>query len=477
MDLRASGGNSDGSGDEDAAVAGLPSWDDWGPRQPRAVPWPAAEAAQNANLRRFVRLHDGYVQRTKPWYDLMAVTLGGAEIGSAMECSGAYGDFWSVVVSKVKQRLDLPSFNGDVAACWWGVLFEDVLAAFVAAELETAVVGDNICITRLRHHRYSPDGYAVVRFRRDAETGRLVLWHSDEDIDDVEEVMTVLLEFKCPLSRKLTGRVPGGYRCQVESGLAVSPVAALGLYVEGVFRKCALAQLGGGDGYDTDYHAADLGRGRGAFTGTPAAWGLIGVYAPTAAAPQAVRYGWAGPEWAPGDPDPEEPDADAADAAWHIRYHLGAAAGEPADLGAADKVTFERALRLIDRGRFRVFRAAPALAGGRGRPLELAPTLRLLAQVAPAVCGRAAPWGLVAVIPWKLWRADFHVVRRRPGFADEMEDIAAQVMEAVEEAMEAPDPLAYVTDQATRGRVAAGWGGSSKVSGAALQDLFDAMPG
>jgi hypothetical protein len=63
-----------------------------------------------------------------------------------------------------------------------------------------------------------------------------------------------LLEFKCPLSRRPDGGVPKQYLPQLWSGLAVSPVAHAGLFVDVVFRKCALADLGPGPEYDREYH-------------------------------------------------------------------------------------------------------------------------------------------------------------------------------------------------------------------------------
>ena len=63
---------------------------------------------------------------------------------------------------------------------------------------------------------------------------------------------------------------------QVWSGLALSPPADFGLFVDMVFRKCSLEQLGSplGD-YDTGYHRER----RCPDWGFALAWGMVGVYA------------------------------------------------------------------------------------------------------------------------------------------------------------------------------------------------------
>ena len=55
-------------------------------------------------------------------------------------------------------------------ACWWGTIFEDVLAVVVGDDLGAPVVGDDICIQRFQGYRNSPDGYVVARLRSEGGT-------------------------------------------------------------------------------------------------------------------------------------------------------------------------------------------------------------------------------------------------------------------------------------------------------------------
>lgn len=83
-----------------------------------------------------------------------------------------------------------------------------------------------------------------------------------------------MLEFKCPLSRKPKLEIPKHYIPQLWSGLAVSNVAAMGVFVDSIFRKCSLDALGYNSDYDTIYHNKD----QTLEIGMPVCWGIIGLY-------------------------------------------------------------------------------------------------------------------------------------------------------------------------------------------------------
>jgi hypothetical protein len=422
----------------------------------------------DAILDDFVRSFGGMRQRDARWYAAMGLTVGGSELAAIMGLS-PYSGLADVVANKVAILEGRDNWAGGGEACWWGTLFEDVIGAYVAADLGAPVRGDDICIQAFAGHRNSPDGYAVVRLGRDGAGGRR-LWTTDMPPDAPTVRQIALLEFKCPMSRKPRGAVPRHYVPQVWSGLAVSPVASFGLFVDAVFRKCGIADLGDTAGYDTRYHRFD----RGAWE-LPVAWGLIGVYAPRADAPRRARLGWRGDEWAPGDPDPDAADADAAQAAWqiHAAYFGLAPSGqdtaEVADLGDMEAKLFNRALGLIDRKRFAVLRGPPCFADGRGAPLHTDE------GVGGAIEGlrRGAPAGhwLLGVLPWKLFEVDYVPVRRRAGFMEEVAPLIEGVHRAVREARAAPDPAAYI----------AGLGpprGAKRARGVdddSLQDLFDSV--
>lgn len=428
----------------------------------------------------------GFVQRTKPWTDSMATTVGGSEIASLLG-RNPYGKTADVVLSKIALLRGETTWTGGGEGCWWGTLFEDVIGAVVAVDLGSELLGDELCIHGVfPGHRNSPDGYIVARFglRPGAEELQLVTTAPADQAGPWEPIgpggapfleKILLLEFKCPISRKPEAAIPKQYWPQVQSGLAVSPLAHRGLFVDAFFRKCALADLGPAPGYDVDYYRYDLPRQEAWLTTQgPFAWGLIGVYAPRLTAPLGVRFGWRGKAWAPGDPSSDLPDADASLAAYHLFTQATGSVPDPraphdlADLGEAPKALFDWALSLIDRKRFPVRRGAPVFADGRGRASGAGAQLRELAAAAPP-----DHW-LFAVLPWKLFEVHYKFVDREPGFMDRVCPLIADVHRIAAEAVRSPDPTAYVVKHVGPATVpwAPGAPGSRALSSAEVEDVF-----
>jgi hypothetical protein len=425
----------------------------------------------------FVRLYSGMRQRDARWYEAMGVTVGGSELAAIMGLN-PYSGFLDVVKNKLATLAGGNSWTGGGEACWWGALFEDVIGAYVEVDLGSPIRGDDICIQKVAGHRNSPDGYIVARLYRGAG-GSLRLWTTDMSPDTPTERRILLLEFKCPMSRKPHNKVPRQYVPQVWSGLAVSPVAHFGLYVDAVFRRCGILDLGDTPAYNADYHRYDCGA-----WDRPVAWGLIGVYAPRLDAPRRVRLGWRGDEWAAGDPDPDAPDADAAGAAWQIHtayfgLRLEGPARDVADLGDMEARLFGRALSLVDRKRFPVARGPPCFADGRGAPLH---TDRDVGRAVEALRrGAPADHWLLGVLPWKLFEVCYVPVGRRPGFLEEVAPLIEDVHRTVAEARAAADPAAYLSAKARAmarpARAARPGSPPAAVSESDVQDLFDSIGG
>jgi hypothetical protein len=412
----------------------------------------------------------------------MGRTVGGSEISALMGLN-PYSNFGEVVSSKLAVLTGESSWVGG-EACWWGTLFEDVIAAYVADDLGDAVRGDDICVQAVPGHRNSPDGYLVARLYTDAG-GAQRLWTTAMDPALATRLVVLLLEFKCPLGRKPSGAVPRQYAPQVWSGLAVSPVAGLGLFVDAVFRKCSLSDLGDTPDYDEVYHRG----GRGAWH-LPVAWGLIAVYAPYLDAPRSRRLGWQGAEWATGDPDPDAPDADAAQAAWciHAEYFglrpeprtgtRAAAAAPPSlvDLGDMEPRPFGRVLGLIDRKRFPVVRHPACFADGRGAPLHTAGGV----GAALTALRRDAPpdhW-LLGVLPWKAFEVDYVPLAPRRGFLEEVRphiDLVHATVASVLAEAEATGEAPRTVLARQLGRPTPEAGASAAVSVENVQDLFDSI--
>lgn len=373
---------------------------------------PVGREALDAELGEFVAAHAHRArQRTEAWVAAKARSVGGSEVAALLGHS-RYSSFLDVVEAKA----GLSGFRGN-AACRWGTFFEGVAERVVALDLGTSLRGTDINVPAPPGsglegaHANSPDGYCVVGLapapgeKEPAE--RLAAAG-----EPAPRAAVALLEFKCPHRRLPTGKVPRHYLPQLWSGLALSPPAQFGLFVDAAFRKCALSDLGPSPEYDGAYHRETPGaRWRGAV-----AWGLAAVYAPTAG---------------PG----------AAEGAALGRAALGPGARFPGaelvDLGEAGGELFERALQLLDEGVFRAEHPPPQL-GGRPGPFPAGGGVSAaLAECRPPP--GHAPWG---VFPWKLLELDYVPVEPRPGFLAEIRPPVLEALAAAARIRGAPDPRA-----------------------------------
>uniref|UniRef100_A0A6C0I1H9 YqaJ viral recombinase domain-containing protein n=1 Tax=viral metagenome TaxID=1070528 RepID=A0A6C0I1H9_9ZZZZ len=249
----------------------------------------------NSVLDNFVELYKHMKQRDANWYKAMGTTIGGSEISSLLSISeneelrkykSPYSNFIEIVNNKIAiLRGDRVWHEGGVA-CWWGTLFEEIITMIVEIELGNKIKGDSICIQLINGHRNSPDGYIVAHFCEDVDAigsgssgssnakTRYKLYTTDMDPTLILFSRIIMLEFKCPISRKPTMEIPKYYIPQLWSGLSVSPIASMGLFIDSIFRKCSLEMLGHNTDYDTIYHNKD----QTIEIGNPICWGLIGMY-------------------------------------------------------------------------------------------------------------------------------------------------------------------------------------------------------
>ena len=306
----------------------------------------------NDTIDAFVNRYKGIKQRDENWYKAMGTTIGGSEISSLMSLSdnpefkklkNPYNTFMDVVKNKIAILKGENPWTGGNEACWWGILFEDVIMSVVEIDLGSKIKGDDICVQVVEGHRNSPDGYIVVglaglgrrpldaglgRRPLDAGLGRrpldkknddkiatpyamgnatpyamgnatpyamgnatpyaMGIYTTDMDPSLITSSAIALLEFKCPLSRKPNDEIPKHYIPQLWSGLAVSNIASFGIFIDSVFRKCSIDVLGYNTNYDVSYHYRDFPRGMSkpekllqqSIWELPTSWGLIFVYSP-----------------------------------------------------------------------------------------------------------------------------------------------------------------------------------------------------
>lgn len=389
-----------------------------------AIYWEALEA--------FVAHHErlGSRQRSPEWFAAKktGTTIGGSQVATAMGHNP-----YDRPEALVGELLGFgPRFAGN-PACWWGTFFEPVLTRVAELDLGTRVIGANIWVNGVHPgHANSPDGYAVVVVERvpgpvcPAAAWRL--WTTDRPEPAAPFHIPVVIEMKNPASRLPKGTIPRQYRPQLQSGLATSPPAAGGLFIDGVVRKCSLDDLGASAAYDTDYHYKDRDPDRwlGAF-----AWGVSAIYAPRTT---------------PGAPLlPDSPVSDA----WRLSATGGkpvppVAAGDPppppVDFGRAGAHVFNTVLHHLDTTGFRSRSTNPTFGDGRGGPLEDTAGLATIQEGFVTTMG--ADWYLLGFIPWKYMEVVYGYVDRELDTIEYMFDCVDETHRVARAIRAAADPPA-----------------------------------
>lgn len=222
---------------------------------------------QDIILREFEKKHTGLVQRDEKWKKSRGHYIGGSEMSALLGMS-KYCTYFALAEQKALECVGKYEFKNNIN-CEWGNLFEPVITSYTELDFGSKVHGDEICVQVYPGHRNSPDGYIVIKTFLD-ENGNVQLKTSEHEDEPTYQVHSVILEFKCPLSRKpIPGAVPDNYRPQLWSGLSVSPMCKYGLFVDAIFKKCSLTNL---DIENTKYDS------RMQFDTPPIAIGFIGIY-------------------------------------------------------------------------------------------------------------------------------------------------------------------------------------------------------
>ena len=192
----------------------------------------------------------GLVQRSPPWVKARQHTIGASEMAVLTGASP-----FDTPASLIRKKLHPPDLSNNVA-CAWGKLFEPFARSYIEWVHNTRVFGDTISLNLAKDHPLygkvtcSPDGYFQ------ALDGSIVL-----------------LELKCPFTRKIVvNKIPGLYRDQVQTGLALSGEhVAKGLFVDCCFRMCSLSQLEMNLAHNAGPHGGALHKTKTPF---PRAWGI-----------------------------------------------------------------------------------------------------------------------------------------------------------------------------------------------------------
>jgi hypothetical protein len=403
----------------------------------------------------------GPVQRTPEWYYLVGKTIGGSEIAAILGIDKYKGPDkviegkTDILTNPIKVEVNNLQFS---IACQWGIVFEDVITRVVERDLHTTVKGESICVQIMDGHRTSPDGYAVVTIDED---GRLVstygkgcaIFLDDGNSNPIRDghgsrynrmtdlgsrgyktarnrrssvfsasgrKIVALLEFKCPLMRRPNGVIPTNYVSQVLSGLAVSPCAHMGVFVDGMFRVCSVDQVNGSNVYNTTLHT-DYKR----IYWAPICWGVIGIYAPTLSAPLNVRY-------ARYLDKTETTDV----SAYIVEKLMYVDHEELVDFGGVNDMThFENMFDCLNRKMVKLYRPKPVF---KGDTFDMGLIRNELEENTPE------HYGLIGVLGWKLFSIDYSFVRRDNDFLDKIkpviDDIHSRIKKKASMSMTTPTP-------------------------------------
>lgn len=337
-------------------------------------------------------------QRDNKWYKLMGTTVGGSEVAALMGLS-PYSSFYKIVESKIDICKGNKPWNSiETLSCWWGTLFEDVITKVVEMDLGNKIKGTSICIQKYEGHRNSPDGFMVANFY--LKDNMYHLWTTDLSKELIDLSLIVLLEFKCPITRKVTGDIPKYYKPQVLSGLAVSPLAHKGLFIDTIFRKCNIEQLGNNSEHDIIFHKKNIKNLE------PVAWGSITIHIHQSKNTDIIKNIY--------------------EKCFDIEYVDNNEENDIIDLGDVSYSIFNDVMSLINDKILITTPSTVRFADGRGDSDIL--DLR-----------KRSNCYIFAVLPWKLFDISYIPVDREPNFLENIYPLIQKVHELVKESIENGD--------------------------------------
>ena len=212
----------------------------------------------SANLKGFLtkwvaeKSANGISQHSEKWHEARKFTIG----GSSMPTIQGVNPFTNIR-SLISQRIGLSKFVSSIQP-QWGNLFEEIIKRVVEKEMNCEILGEDLFIEGPNGLTYSPDGLAVVA--RPAFNSVAGGFSDDSPLSSfTSEECIALFEFKCPFSRIPGSYVPKYYVPQVKMGLEIIDIANHGVFVEGVFRRCSLGDLGYNEKYDKTLVAKSAG--------------------------------------------------------------------------------------------------------------------------------------------------------------------------------------------------------------------------
>lgn len=315
-------------------------------------------------------------QHTNEWINFKKTTIGGSQM-AVIQGNNPYEDIKSMVASKIGIGKNFKS----TIKTQWGNLFEEVIRVYVEHDKNTEIIGDDILISHTDNISYSPDGLGVIM----VPTKSYVQSDDGGPPKEVTIMMpkVALFEFKCPFNRIPDGKVPIYYVPQVKTGLDIIDIADVGVFAEAVFRRCSWDDLDRTPKYDRSLVPRASGR-------QILAYGFIGFYSPNA-------------HWI-GEAELELQSLE------NLLQSEGFEINDTNDLGVCEPETFKALMRLFDLKYIHTWYSDIVYLDGT---CEDNSSEELDAFVKFVHDQRNYIWG---ILPWKLFRIDYHYIDKEPGY-------------------------------------------------------------
>jgi len=182
---------------------------------------------------------DAPMSQSAAWAVARAETVGGSDVATILGLN-PYRKRKDFIADKCGFGL---SFEGNQATRW-GTVMERATEKFTHAILKmtTPIYAMGSLPTVINGQRYTPDGLGVVQLR---------------NIRDEIKAFIAVFEFKSPARSVPDGKIPKHYAPQLQTGLLAIPQANIGIFTNCAFRKCKKEDFNFDLTYDRIYHNGD----------------------------------------------------------------------------------------------------------------------------------------------------------------------------------------------------------------------------
>lgn len=358
---------------------------------------------------------NGIRQRTAPWEKAKAESVGGSTL-SVVQGINPHSTLLRHVAEKVGLELSKSGI-----AMQWGVLFEPMIKLQVEHDHKTEIIGSELFIPGpIPDFNYSPDGLGVIETTHEHTLeGKIVksVRHS-----------IALVEFKCPYSRIPNGAIPKYYTPQVKSGLDTIEVADIGLYCEAVIRRCTWSDLGNNPVFDRTLVPRASGK-------NPVSYGFVGFYFDDTAVTKLIEKAQAAiamgktPKYTPDEIKREHAKFEAA---YADEFELGDDLNDylVSDLGMSTPALFELLMNSFDMGMIQVWYSKVVFIDAGYNEDAAIDTINEELGKFTEFC-RKSKVSVFGMLPWKLFRVDYHFIDKDPGYLARWQPQIAAVVNVI----------------------------------------------